>query len=65
MGAVPKKKLSRARRDRRRAHWLRLDRLNLVECPQCHELKRPHAVCPSCGTFRGVQYLEVEKGSAG
>lgn len=61
MGAVPKKKLSRARRDRRRAHWLKLDKLNLVHCPQCHEFKRPHAVCPNCGTFRGIQYLQTEE----
>ncbi|MGH2541255.1 MAG: 50S ribosomal protein L32 [Ardenticatenaceae bacterium] len=58
--AVPKKKLSRARRDRRRAHTA-LKRLNLVACPQCHELKRPHSVCPNCGTYRGIKYLETEE----
>jgi large subunit ribosomal protein L32 len=57
--AVPKKKLSRARRDRRRAHQA-LDKLNLTNCPQCHALMRPHAVCPTCGTYRGVQYLVIE-----
>ncbi len=57
--ALPKKKMSRSRRDRRRAHEA-LDKLNLVACPQCNELKRPHAICPSCGTFRGVKYLATE-----
>lgn len=59
MGAVPKKKISRARRDRRRAHWLKIPKINLVRCTQCQEMKRPHAICPTCGTFRGVQYFEV------
>lgn len=57
--AVPKKKLSRARRDRRRANTA-LDQLNLVTCPQCHEMKMPHAICPNCGTFRGVKYLATK-----
>ncbi|MDQ4078895.1 MAG: 50S ribosomal protein L32 [Chloroflexota bacterium] len=59
--AVPKKKLSRARQRRRRAQNERLDKLNLVPCPQCHELKRPHSVCPNCGTFRGIKYLATEE----
>lgn len=59
MGAVPKKKISRARRDRRRAHWLKLEKINLVACPQCREMKRPHAICPNCGTYRGVEYLQA------
>lgn len=57
--ALPKKKLSRSRRDSRRAHEA-LSKINLVACPQCHALTRPHTVCPTCGTFRGVKYLEVE-----
>ncbi len=57
--ALPKKKMSRSRRDRRRAHQA-LEKLNLVSCPQCHEPKLSHIVCPSCGTFRGVAYLNVE-----
>lgn len=56
--ALPKKKLSRSRRDRRRAH-LALDKINLAPCPQCRELTRPHMVCPSCGTYRGVKYLTI------
>ena len=56
--ALPKKKLSRSRRDRRRAHEA-LSKLNLTTCPQCRSLTRPHTICPTCGTYRGVQYLEV------
>ncbi|MCH7693761.1 MAG: 50S ribosomal protein L32 [Proteobacteria bacterium] len=50
--AVPKKKVSKSRRDMRRAH----DRLKPAvyeECPNCGDLKRPHHVCPYCGQYKG------------
>jgi large subunit ribosomal protein L32 len=50
--AVPKKKTSKARRDKRRAtHRLEAPRLNL--CPQCGHPKRPHQMCPTCRTYAG------------
>ena len=50
--AVPKRKTSKSRRDKRRAqHKLEAPRLN--ECPICHRPKRPHRVCPNCKTYRG------------
>lgn len=58
--AVPKKKLSRSRRDRRRAHTA-LDKLHLIHCPTCYEWVPPHQVCPSCGEYKGVAYIEVEE----
>lgn len=57
--AVPKNKVSKARRDKRRANW-KLSAPNLVECPQCHELKMPHRVCPSCGQYKGKEVVKVE-----
>lgn len=56
--AVPKKKTSKARRDKRRTHWKVLP-TNLVLCPQCKEPKLPHHVCPNCGTYKGKKVLEV------
>ena len=41
--AVPKRKTSKARRDSRRSANNNLTAPTLVECPQCHELKLPHA----------------------
>jgi large subunit ribosomal protein L32 len=28
-----------------------------VECPQCHQPKRPHFVCDFCGTYDGRQVI--------
>lgn len=58
--AVPKKKTSKSRRDKRRANW-KIASPTLVECPQCHELKLPHVVCRNCGYYKGRAVKEVEK----
>ena len=50
--AVPKKKVTKSRRNMRRSHHA-LKAVNLVECPSCGELKKPHNVCPSCGSYNG------------
>lgn len=56
--AVPKRKSSKARRDKRRANYkLALPSSSL--CPQCGEIKAPHRVCPSCGTYKGKTVVEV------
>jgi large subunit ribosomal protein L32 len=50
--AVPKRKTSKARRDKRRAqHGIALAAVNL--CPTCAQPKRPHHACPTCKTYRG------------
>lgn len=50
--ANPKRKISKARRDKRRTHW-KLTEANLSECPQCHQPKQSHRVCPHCGYYNG------------
>ena len=57
--AVPKRKTSKARRDKRRAHWKAFEP-SLSECPQCHQAKLPHHVCSSCGFYDGKQILEIK-----
>ena len=50
--AVPKRKTSKARRDKRRAtHAIEAPRVNV--CPQCGSPKRAHRICPTCGTYKG------------
>ena len=54
--AVPKRKMSKARRDQRRANW-KLEAPGFVACPQCHEAKMPHRVCPECGYYDGKEVI--------
>jgi large subunit ribosomal protein L32 len=53
----PKRRHSRARRDKRRAHDALPEPPSSV-CPNCHERKLPHRVCPHCGTYNGRQVIE-------
>ncbi|MGI6705403.1 MAG: 50S ribosomal protein L32 [Clostridia bacterium] len=57
--AVPKRKVSKARRDSRRANW-KLTVPGVSECPQCHQVKLPHRVCKHCGYYDGKKVMEVE-----
>lgn len=59
MAGQPKKKISHANQGMRRSH-LALAELNLVPCPQCRTLKRPHEACPHCGTYRGRQVITIK-----
>ena len=52
MGALPKKKLTRARRGRRMTAY-KLKPLHTAICPRCRSAKLPHAACPQCGYYRG------------
>ncbi|MCM8778599.1 MAG: 50S ribosomal protein L32 [Candidatus Omnitrophica bacterium] len=58
--ALPKRKFSKSRRDKRRTHW-KIDSSHLIACPECGKLKLPHRVCPYCGYYRGRQVLVIER----
>ncbi len=60
MAPLPKRKISKGRRNRRRAHDA-ISTPKLVECSQCHELHLPHRMCPNCGTYRGRTVIEIEE----
>jgi len=55
----PKHRHSKARRDKRRAHDF-LTAPSLSECPNCHEAKMPHRVCPHCGHYKGKEVVDVK-----
>lgn len=56
----PKRRHSKKRTSTRRAHDA-LQGHSLSECPNCHEKKMPHRVCPKCGHYKGREILETEK----
>ncbi len=59
--AVPKRKTSKARRDKRRAANIKMTAPHLVECKSCHEKMMPHHVCPSCGKYKGEEVVAVDE----
>jgi large subunit ribosomal protein L32 len=60
MGPLPKRKLSKGRRGRRRQHD-QLQPVALVPCDHCGAMKRPHIVCPECGFYKGREIVEVKE----
>jgi len=63
VGALPKKKVSRRRRDNRRSHHA-LTPPNLISCPNCRRLIVAYQACPNCGQYRGRQVLRVKNSAA-
>ncbi len=59
MGAQPKKKISRSRKGKRRAHWHNLS-VHLIACPRCSQPVPSHTVCSFCGYYRGQEVLELD-----
>jgi large subunit ribosomal protein L32 len=59
--AVPKRKTSKARRDKRRSsHW-KLEAPGIVACPNCGAYHLPHRVCKACGYYNGRKVLDVKR----
>ncbi len=58
--ANPKRRISRTRRDKRRAHHA-LNPAGSSLCTECFEPKLPHRVCPHCGHYKGREVIEVEE----
>jgi large subunit ribosomal protein L32 len=54
--AVPKKKISKAKKNMRRSHDA-LSAPGISVCPQCQEPKLPHRVCSQCGTYKGREVI--------
>ena len=54
--AVPKRKQSKSRTDKRFANY-KATAPTLVECPHCHELMQAHRVCKNCGFYNKVEVV--------
>ncbi|MBQ7408498.1 MAG: 50S ribosomal protein L32 [Clostridia bacterium] len=55
--AVPKRKVSKQRGNKRFASNYKASMPTIVECPQCHESKQAHKVCPHCGYYNGKEVV--------
>lgn len=57
--AVPKRRTSKARRNKRRANW-KAALPSMAECSQCGAVKLPHRVCKSCGYYNRKEVVTVK-----
>lgn len=57
---LPKRRFSRARRDKRRTQ-IHLQVPTLRRCSKCGAAVVSHRICPACGTYRGRQVVTVEE----
>ena len=55
--ANPKRRHSKARRNRRRSHDA-LPRQTSAICSNCGEVKLPHRACSLCGHYKGREVIE-------
>jgi large subunit ribosomal protein L32 len=60
VGPLPKRKVSRSRRNKRRAHDS-LSLKHLVQCESCGEYHVSHQVCPKCGSYKGETVVEIKE----
>jgi large subunit ribosomal protein L32 len=58
--AVPRNRLSNARKNSRRAHHAKKPK-NCSPCENCGTLRMPHRLCPACGTYQQRSYLKEEE----
>lgn len=58
--AVPKRRTSKSKRDKRRSHDA-LSAPAVSVCPQCKEPKLPHRVCAHCGSYRGRTVIDTDE----
>jgi large subunit ribosomal protein L32 len=58
--AVPKRRISRTRRDKRRTHDI-APAVTVSVCPQCKKPVIPHTACKSCGYYKGSKVLKTRE----
>ena len=56
---MPNPKRRHSKSDRHAPRSRSAEGAGLSECPNCHEPKLPHRVCPKCGQYKGREVVEV------
>ncbi len=62
--AVPKSKVSKQRRNKRRSSVWKLETPNATTCSKCGAFRMPHRMCKSCMTYNGIVLGKVEAEAA-
>ncbi len=57
--AVPARRISKTRKNKRRSNVWKLTPPTLTKCPNCGAYKRPHRVCLSCGQYKGREVVKT------
>ena len=60
MGAVPKSKIGPRRKRLRRTHYKAVA-VAMAPCETCGQLRRPHHVCPNCGSYHGIEIISMNE----
>lgn len=58
--AVPKSKVSKQRRNKRRSSVWKLETPGVTTCPRCGAFRLPHRMCKSCMSYNGHEFGKVE-----
>ena len=58
--AVPKRKTSKARRDKRRSSVWKLSAPSLAKCSNCGTYNLPHRICSNCGRYDGKVVITMD-----
>ena len=58
--ALPKGKISKARKNARRANW-KISAPSIVKCPRCQKMKLAHRVCKNCSYYDGRDVLGISE----
>ena len=62
--AVPKRRKSSSKRDKRRAQHDKIAAVNVITCDNCGEVTLPHRICAACGFYKGQLRVVVEEKAA-
>lgn len=55
--AVPKRRKSSSKRDKRRANHDKVTPRQYITCNNCGEVALPHRACSACGWYKGRQVV--------
>ena len=59
----PKGKISKARRDKRRAHTWRIATPGIIKCKKCGEFTISHRMCAYCNTYKSREVFPSKEGA--